>query len=125
MWWENSPLTVLEARAAGVPVVASAIGGVPEVVAPDASRLVPAGDPEALAAVLEDVLAGGLFAGAVAPSPPRTVADEAEAVSTAKRYLSYFQGTLDDWDCADQRRLRHLLPENRRPRSSTTSRKTS
>jgi acetyl/propionyl-CoA carboxylase alpha subunit/acetyl-CoA carboxylase carboxyltransferase component len=41
------------------------------------------------------------------------VADEAEAVVTAKQYLSYFQGSLPDWTCADQRRLRHVIPENR------------
>ncbi len=41
------------------------------------------------------------------------VADEAEAVRVAKRYLSYFQGPLDGWTCADQRRLRRLVPENR------------
>ncbi len=42
------------------------------------------------------------------------VADEAEAVEVTKRYLSYFQGPLDDWECDDQRRLRHLIPEDRR-----------
>jgi len=41
------------------------------------------------------------------------VADEAEAVGTAKKYLSYFQGPVADWDCADQRLLRDLVPENR------------
>jgi len=41
------------------------------------------------------------------------VRDYGEAVATAKRYLSYFQGPLADWECADQRRLRHLIPENR------------
>ncbi|BAN46419.1 carboxyl transferase domain-containing protein [Metapseudomonas resinovorans] len=41
------------------------------------------------------------------------VEDEAEAVAVAKRYLSYFQGTLPDWQCADQRELRHAIPENR------------
>ena len=41
------------------------------------------------------------------------VADEAEAVQAAKQYLSYFQGPLSDWDCADQRELRGLVPENR------------
>jgi acetyl-CoA carboxylase carboxyltransferase component len=40
-------------------------------------------------------------------------ADEAEATSIAKRYLSYFQGTLPTWEAADQRILRHLVPENR------------
>jgi acetyl/propionyl-CoA carboxylase alpha subunit len=41
------------------------------------------------------------------------VADEAEATAVAKQYLSYFQGAVEDWDCADQRILRHLIPENR------------
>jgi acetyl-CoA carboxylase carboxyltransferase component len=41
------------------------------------------------------------------------VADEAEAVQVAKKYLSYFQGTLNDWTCADQRLLRGIIPENR------------
>ena len=41
------------------------------------------------------------------------VEDEAEAVAVAKKYLSYFQGDLKDWRCADQRKLRHAVPENR------------
>ena len=41
------------------------------------------------------------------------VEDEAEAVVAAKRYLSYFQGPVDDWTSADQRRLRHVVPEDR------------
>ncbi|WP_322100533.1 acyl-CoA carboxylase subunit beta, partial [Pseudomonas aeruginosa] len=41
------------------------------------------------------------------------VANEAEAVAVARRYLGYFQGPLPDWSCADQRELRHLVPENR------------
>jgi acetyl-CoA carboxylase carboxyltransferase component len=31
----------------------------------------------------------------------------------AKRYLSYFQGAVGEWDSADQRLLRHAIPENR------------
>src|SRR5437667_109373 len=41
------------------------------------------------------------------------VADEAEAVRVAKQYLGYFQGPLAAWECADQRRLRAIVPENR------------
>jgi acetyl-CoA carboxylase carboxyltransferase component len=41
------------------------------------------------------------------------VADEAEAVAVAKRYLAYFQGPLKDWTAPDQRRMRHIVPENR------------
>ena len=41
------------------------------------------------------------------------VEDEESAVDVAKRYLSYFQGALDDWESHDQRRLRHVVPDNR------------
>src|SRR5213078_1381430 len=41
------------------------------------------------------------------------VADEAEAVRVAKQYLGYFQGPVAAWECADQRLLRGIVPENR------------
>ena len=41
------------------------------------------------------------------------VEDEAAAVAAAKQYLSYFQGPVSDWQCADPRALRHVVPENR------------
>jgi len=41
------------------------------------------------------------------------VEDEAAATAAAKQLLSVFQGPVADWRCADQRRLRHLIPENR------------
>ena len=41
------------------------------------------------------------------------VEDEAGAVRAAKKYLSYFQGPVADWTCADQRMLRRAIPENR------------
>jgi acetyl-CoA carboxylase carboxyltransferase component len=42
------------------------------------------------------------------------VADEAEAVAVARRYLSYFGGPADDWEYGDPEALRTLIPENRR-----------
>ena len=41
------------------------------------------------------------------------VKDEQEAVAVAKKYLSYFQGEIEQWECADQISLRHVVPENR------------
>lgn len=41
------------------------------------------------------------------------VADEAEAVATAKQYLSYFQGPVAKFTAADQDALRSAIPENR------------
>jgi len=42
------------------------------------------------------------------------VADDAEAIATAQRYLSYFQGGRAEWTADDQRRLRHVIGENRK-----------
>ncbi|MCR9142870.1 MAG: carbamoyl-phosphate synthase large subunit [bacterium] len=41
------------------------------------------------------------------------VADEVEAVRTAKRALSYFQGSLSNFSCADSAKLRDAIPEKR------------
>lgn len=42
------------------------------------------------------------------------VPDEAAATDTARRYLAYFQGAVADYEAADQRLLRHLVPEDRK-----------
>ena len=42
------------------------------------------------------------------------VKDEAEAVSAAKKYLSYFQGAKEDFKESDQAKLRDVIPEDRR-----------
>jgi len=41
------------------------------------------------------------------------VADEAEAVRVARQYVSYFEGRTEGWSCEDQRKLRHVVSENR------------
>jgi len=41
------------------------------------------------------------------------VHDEAEAVQVAKQYMGYFQGRASQWPCADQRLLRHVVPDKR------------
>lgn len=53
---ESMPYVVLEAIAAGLPTVATNVGGIPEIFGPFASELVPPGDPEALAAAIEPLL---------------------------------------------------------------------
>jgi glycosyltransferase involved in cell wall biosynthesis len=54
--WEEMPLSMLDALARARPVVASSVGGVPDVIADGITgRLVPPGDATALAAALEDL----------------------------------------------------------------------
>jgi glycosyltransferase involved in cell wall biosynthesis len=58
-WPENSPLVVLEARAQGCPVIAPAIGGLPELVQDGVDgRLYPPGDLAALARAMAEVVRG-------------------------------------------------------------------
>jgi glycosyltransferase involved in cell wall biosynthesis len=53
---EGLPLSVLEAQAAGIPVVASDVGALREALCPGVCRLVPAGEPSALATAITDIL---------------------------------------------------------------------
>jgi glycosyltransferase involved in cell wall biosynthesis len=64
LWWENCPMAVLEAAAQGVPVVASAVGGVPELVDDGTTGLlVPPGDAAALSGALTRLLSDPAGAG--------------------------------------------------------------
>jgi glycosyltransferase involved in cell wall biosynthesis len=53
---ESLPYVVLEGAAAGVPMIATRVGGIAEIFAADAAALVPAGDPEALAHAIAHAL---------------------------------------------------------------------
>ena len=54
--WENLPHTLLEALAVGTPVIATAVGGIPEVVRDgENGLLVPPGDVEAIASAIDRV----------------------------------------------------------------------
>lgn len=54
---EGTPVAILEAFAAGVPVVSTAVGGVPDLLADGRGVLVPPGDAKALARAIDDLLA--------------------------------------------------------------------
>ena len=49
VWYEGMPVTVLEALSRGTPIVASSVGGLPDIVEHGRTGwLVPPGDPDAL-----------------------------------------------------------------------------
>ena len=53
---ESLPYIVLEAAAAGVPMIATQVGGIPEIFGPDAGALVAPGDPAALAQAISQAM---------------------------------------------------------------------
>ncbi|MEW6583537.1 MAG: glycosyltransferase family 4 protein, partial [Actinomycetota bacterium] len=53
---ESFSIVTAEAMAAGLPVVATRVGGLPELVGPEAGRLVPPRDPASTAAALQSLL---------------------------------------------------------------------
>jgi mannosyltransferase len=57
--WEGFGLTPLEAMASGVPVVTTRVGAFPDIVAPDAGRLIPSDDLDALVTALAHLVDDG------------------------------------------------------------------
>jgi glycosyltransferase involved in cell wall biosynthesis len=76
-WTEGTPIVLLEAMGAGVPIVTTAVGGIPESVGLAEARLVPAGDAAGLAAALDEILC----------DPSAATARAASAMARAEREL--------------------------------------
>lgn len=73
---EGTPITLLEAMAAGVPVVTTAVGGIPDVVTPNEALLVPPEDPVALGVALRQLIDDPVAARARAQAATRRLNDE-------------------------------------------------
>lgn len=77
--WENFPHTVVEALAVGCPMIATTVGGVPEVVRDgENGLLVPPGDSAALAAALARFFADADLRARLAAAAPASVAGNTE-----------------------------------------------
>jgi glycosyltransferase involved in cell wall biosynthesis len=88
---EGLPNVVLEACAAGVPVVATAVGGTPEVIEDGVSGLlVPPGDAEALAARVGEALASEERLRELGFQGRQRVLEHFSFVAQVKRYLDLF-----------------------------------
>jgi len=84
--WEGQPLILQEALRAGVPIVATRVGGIPELAGEDAAILVPPGDPQDLADAVRAVLGDATLAARLrkaAAGRARDLPDEDAAVTAA------------------------------------------
>lgn len=79
-WWENAPLVINEARAAGRPVICSGVGGMAELVGDGVTGLhVPPGDAGALAETMRKATDPKLWARLAAAASPVPHADFVDA----------------------------------------------
>jgi glycosyltransferase involved in cell wall biosynthesis len=89
--------------AAGVPVVATSVGGVPDVVTPAEAVLVPPEDPDALAAGARAVLAEPAQARSRADAAARKLESEFAPTPWLKRYTEVYA------EAVEVARARHWL----------------
>jgi len=93
--WEGFPIALLSAMAAGLPVVVTPVGGVPEVVRHGANGLiVPAGDSRALAEAIRNVHDDPGAASALGRAASATIRERYSQRSTALRIMDIYDEVL-------------------------------
>jgi glycosyltransferase involved in cell wall biosynthesis len=92
--YEGNPLSVLEAMAAGLPVVSTAVGGVPELVQHGATGLlVPAGDARALAEAITQLGRDADQRAAMGHAARQTALERFDVRAMSRAYAALYQQT--------------------------------
>jgi glycosyltransferase involved in cell wall biosynthesis len=93
---ETLPLAVLEAMAAGVPVVASRVGSLPEMIrSGETGVLIDHGDPDGLAAAIADVVDHPDRSREMAEAARRVVVSRYSVDRMVGEYASLFQSLAE------------------------------
>lgn len=92
---ESLPYVALEAAAAGMPLIATRVGGIPEIFGPDASRLVRPGDTRALAAALAHALADREEMTRTAERLRRRIETDFSAARMVASVIGFYRALLD------------------------------
>jgi len=89
--WEGNPLSVMEAMAAGRPVVATSVGCVPELVSDDTGRLVAPDDRVALESAMFELASDLALARAKGQAAARVARERFDATVMARAYERLYQ----------------------------------
>jgi glycosyltransferase involved in cell wall biosynthesis len=99
------PTTVMQALAVGVPVVATRVGGIPDIVGDEAGILVPP-DPEPIAAAITQVLADPEARRRMGSAGRRRFLERFEATGWARRLSALYDEVLGEQAAARARSTR-------------------
>ena len=95
---EGCPISLLEAMAAGRPVVASRVGGIPEVITSARNgTLVPAKDPAALAAAIQDLATDASRRDEIGKYNRTFAKEELSWAHVAERTLEVYETAIQNW----------------------------
>jgi glycosyltransferase involved in cell wall biosynthesis len=92
--WEGLPVFVLEAMAAGRPVVATAVDGLTEVLGDGGGLLVPPGAPDELAVALESILLDVAARAGAGEAARRTMEEKYDPALMIQRYDAILRDLL-------------------------------
>lgn len=92
--WEGLPLSALEAMAAGVPLVATAVGGLPDLLSGDAGIVVSAGDSKALAEAIGQLQSQPAIAQRMGAAGMQRVRDQYSFRTMTNRVQSLYDEAL-------------------------------
>lgn len=102
--YETLPMTVIEAMAFGCPLVATAVGGIPELTAGEkAARLVPPDDASALADAIQGLLQNPDGAARLAADARQEYLDRLAPTAVARSMIAFYKDVVARWEGRGQR----------------------
>ncbi|MFX0167832.1 MAG: N-acetyl-alpha-D-glucosaminyl L-malate synthase BshA [Candidatus Hodarchaeota archaeon] len=94
---EGAPLSLLEAMSCGLPVVATEVGGIPEIVKDgENGLLVPFGDIDALAEKMYVLLTDRILASQLGAQARKTILENHTAEKVVPQYEAIYEGVIHD-----------------------------